>query len=311
MANRKMSKKASAFKTSLVIISVICLTAASHGISFAQTQGTRPDLATGPGNFTFIDERGNADRPITVWYYRPQKLRKDSPILFVMHGVNRDAQRYCNNWTNYAQEHNCLLLCPEFNATNFPTRSYQLGNMYDESNNPIPESKWTFTTIEHLFDYVRTLTANVSTSYYIYGHSAGAQFVHRLVLFVPRARYRRAIAANAGWYTLPSYSDHKFPYGLRSSNLSESNLATSFGRDFVLLLGEEDLNARDAELRQTKNAEEQGPTRFARGQNFFRAAKTRATELNAPFGWQLQTVPGAHHSDSQMSKAAASMLFAR
>jgi methyltransferase (TIGR00027 family) len=39
------------------------------------------------------------------------------------------------------------------------------------------------------------LVGNKNPSYFIYGHSEGGQFVHRLVLFLPDARFARAVAA--------------------------------------------------------------------------------------------------------------------
>lgn len=277
---------------------------------FADSTGSL-QINTGAGNFQFADANGNADRPIRVWYYRPQTWTKDSPIVFVMHGVKRDAQRYLNDWAPYAEQYHFLLVCPEFDAARFSTKAYQCGNILDESMRPVPQARWTFSTIENLFDYVRLITGDKSQSYYIYGHSAGGQFVHRFALFMPNARYERAVAANPGWYTMPTYSGHKFPYGLRDSNLAESALRKSFGRNFELLLGTEDTDANDPNLRQTPSAEEQGTTRFERGQNYFRAAKSEADRLGASFNWRLETVPGSHHSDSQMAGAAAASFFSK
>ncbi len=310
MRNHRIVLKKSAWPKKALAVFLVLLYIGSIDLdrSFAKAD-SHPEITLGLGNFTFTDERGNADKPMRVWFYRPQSLKINSPIVFVMHGVNRDAQRYCREWVPYADQYNFLLVCPEFDAANFSSQAYQRGNMFDQSKNQIPEAKWTFTTIENLFDYVKTLIPNSSKGYYIYGHSAGGQFVHRFVLFMPNARYERAIAANPGYYTMPVYSGHKFPYGLRDSNLGEKSLRKSFGRDFFLLLGQDDLDAQDPELRQTADAEEQGATRFARGQNFFRAAQLEATDLGVPFKWQLRTVPFAHHSDAQMAKAAAANFF--
>ena len=57
--------------------------------------------------------------------------------------------------------------------------------------------------VEHLFDYVREKSGATQDTYLLDGHSAGAQFVQRLVTFLPEARYSRAVAANAGVYVMP------------------------------------------------------------------------------------------------------------
>ena len=36
----------------------------------------------------------------------------------------------------------------------------------------------------------------------MFGHSAGAQILHRMVLFAPGSRADRIVAANSGFYTL-------------------------------------------------------------------------------------------------------------
>jgi poly(3-hydroxybutyrate) depolymerase len=270
---------------------------------------TAAPIDRGAGNFQFVDKLGNADKPIRVWYYCPAKLVSTTPITFVMHGVQRNGERYRDDWQPYAEKYNFLLVCPEFDEKNYPTDSYQWGNVFDAQKQPLPESKWTFTTIEHLFDYVKNATGDTSDTYFIYGHSAGGQFVHRFALFMPHARYSRAIAANPGWYTMPTYNGHEFPYSLRDSNFPAAKLKESFGRNFLLMLGEEDQDPNDPEIRKTAEAEEQGKTRFERGHTYFQAAQAEAADLHAKFQWQLATVPGAHHSDKQMARAAVLQLF--
>src|SRR5262245_22792811 len=72
------------------------------------------ELAEGAGSFQFADELGNADRPITVWYYAPAKLQANSPVVFVMHGMGRNASQYRDQWIEHAEKHNFLLIAPEF-----------------------------------------------------------------------------------------------------------------------------------------------------------------------------------------------------
>lgn len=267
-------------------------------------------IAPGAGSLQFVDSLGNSDRPITVWTYAPKKLRASSPIVFVMHGMRRNGREYRDQWIEHADKGGFLLIVPEFAEQAYSSDVYQLGNMFDEKGRPIDPAKWTYTAIEHLFDYVKGITGNTSSRYSIYGHSAGGQFVQRLVLFVPTARYQRAIAANPGYYTLPNV-EVAFPYGLQTTTADVATLKESFSRPFLLLLGDQDTNRDDPNLRKTAEADEQGMNRFERGKNYFQLAKQRAAELQAVFDWKQQTVRGAGHSDKQMSKAAAAALVAR
>lgn len=264
----------------------------------------------GPGSFRFADDRGNGCRPLTVWYHRPPGLTEAAPVVFVMHGVKRDADYYRDNWAGTAERFGFLLLCPEFNRADFPRRrAYQLGNLVDGAGEPLPKAGWTFGVIERLFDFVRETIGNRSERYHIYGHSAGGQFVHRLALFTPGARYATAIAANTGWYTMPTLGGRRFPYGLRGSPSTPETLERVFGNRLVLLLGEQDTDAEDPFLRQSKGARRQGKNRFERGQAFYAAAREEAARLDVPFNWGLDTVPGAAHFDQLMMPAAARVFF--
>jgi poly(3-hydroxybutyrate) depolymerase len=267
-------------------------------------------IPVGKGSFEFVDQLGNPDKPITVWTYAPRKLRASSPIVFVMHGTRRNGREYRDQWIDHADKRGFLLVVPEFAAQDYGSEAYQRGNMFDDEGRPIDASKWTFMAIEHLFDHVKEMSGNTSQRYYLYGHSAGGQFVQRLVLFLPEARFRRAIAANPGWYTMPDM-ETAFPYGLQKSTANEDTLKSSFANPFVLMLGDQDVNRDDPNLRKSPEADLQGANRFERGKAYFQQAKKLSGELGANFAWKQQTVRGAAHSDKQMSKAAAAAMFAR
>ena len=145
-----------------------------------------------------------------------------------MHGVKRNAAEYRDSWALAAEQFGFLLLCPEFSALDYPRKAYHLGGLVDSSKRWLPEEEWTFHTIERLFDFVKQRTGTIEDSYRIYGHSAGGQFVHRMALFMPRVRFETAVAANTGWYTMPTFDGKKFPYGLRRSGDRGAGAGESF-----------------------------------------------------------------------------------
>jgi hypothetical protein len=263
----------------------------------------------GAGSFIFTDNRGNPDKPITVWYYQPSKFSLDMPVLIVMHGVKRDAQRYRDEWIQYAERYGFLLIAPEFAHKYYPgKREYNEGNIFDKMENPIPENDTAFTVIEHLFDHIKAETQNQSHVYDIYGHSAGGQFVQRMILFKTDARIRMAIAANPGLFVFPSYAE-KYPNGIRNSGITPDHLRAAFEKDFMLLLGEKDVNDDDSNLARSSEALAQGNNRFERGNNFYASAKKEASRLGMIFNWKLTIVPGVSHHDAQLPQTAARLLW--
>ena len=262
-------------------------------------------LSAGAGRF----EVAHAGKTIPVWYYLPSGAGPETPVLIVMHGVNRDADRYRDEWLPHAKQYGALLLAPQFSKELFPgEEGYNLGNTLDENKRPVSREQWSFSFIEPVFDAAKKATGNRSSRYFLYGHSAGAQFVHRFLYFVPQARVAKAVAANAGWWTLPDRAVD-FPYGLRGSAVNEAALATMLGRPLVVLLGTEDTDPNHVHLRRTPEALAQGPHRFARGHFFYKGGQTAAAKPGVPFGWQLATVPGVGHSDKGMSVFAVRHLL--
>ena len=270
-------------------------------------------LRQGSHEFIFRDDRGNSDRPITVRYHMPAGYTSETPVVFVMHGNSRTGQSYFDAWEEHATSRGFLLVVPEFDDAGYPgSRSYNLGNIFpgEEPTTRNPVSAWTFTAIEHLFDVVRAASGSTRTAFRIYGHSAGSQFVHRFLMTRPDAPVERAVAANAGWYTLPS-DTARWPYGLGDSGFDVADLAVRFQLPVTILLGDADTVTTSGNLRRTPEALSQGPHRFARGHTFYDAARSAAQSLGVPFAWTLDTVPGAGHSNRMMAPRAAEILTAR
>ena len=57
---------------------------------------------------------------IRVFVTRPVGIAPDRPVVFVMHGVNRNADDYRDQWHALAIEHDFLLVVPEFSQRSFP-----------------------------------------------------------------------------------------------------------------------------------------------------------------------------------------------
>lgn len=265
------------------------------------------EIPEGSGGFRFIDEDGRRARAITVWTYRPPNLSPSARVVFVMHGMNRDARRYRDQWQPHAEALGFLLLVPELGENFYSTRAYQRGNVVDDRGAPLPPREWTFGVVERVFDAARRDLRLRASTYAIYGHSAGAQFVHRLVLFAPDSRFSVAIAANSGWYTMPTFST-EFPYGLGGAPATNDTLRRALGKDLVVLIGEDDTDPTDEGLRTTERAQAQGRTRFDRAESFYRAAQEAAGRLRVPLRWRRIIVPDAAHSNRAMAEAAARLL---
>ena len=265
----------------------------------------------GAGSFLFADEKGDPSKPLTVYTYIPRGIKPDAAaIVFVMHGAGKDAKGMRDTWIAHANKYEFMVVAPRFDPAQWGRGGYTYASVVSREGKLHDPAMWSFNAVEHLFDAIKDATGNSSATYFIYGHSEGGQFVHRLVMLLPDARYAKAVAANAGWYTMPTFNV-QFPFGLGGAPATEASLKKSLGRDFVLMLGDRDTDPNHRQLNQSPQAMAQGAYRFERGQNYFKEAGIRATELQSPFGWQLQVVPGAAHQNSRMSRPAAAVLMGR
>ncbi len=272
---------------------------------FLSTQLVSQPLQQGAGTFQFT----NNNKSLQVYYYVPEGDVKTMPILFVMHGTNRNADDYRDNWIELANTYKILVVAPEFTRADYPgSRGYNLGNMFDKEGNKVPENRWAFSLIEPIFDKVIDLTQSDQKSYDMFGHSAGSQFTHRFILFEKNLRINRVVSSNAGWYTIPDF-EIAFPYGLKNTMLKNETLANNFRMKHIIQLGEEDNDPNHKYLRKADEAMKQGKHRFERGNYFYQQAKNAAQKLNTPFNWEIRTVPGVGHKNAKMAIDAASYLY--
>jgi pimeloyl-ACP methyl ester carboxylesterase len=272
----------------------------------AGSAGAATPVPSGKWSFVFTDAKGHADRPIRVYTYRPRKCDSTCPIQFVLHGMRRNASDYRDYWELAADRYGFLVIAPEFSEKHWPKEgAYNLGDVAENKD----REKWAYSVIEHLFDEMR----DGQKDYRIFGHSAGAQFVHRLLFLLPGNRASTAMVANAGWYMMPEWRSDKaaakWPYSFVDSPAGEKELREAAGRRVYLLLGDADTKTDDPALNKSDGAMKQGATRLERGENFFGALTGAARELGTKLGWELSYVPGVGHDGAKMSRAAADLAY--
>lgn len=295
--------------------------------TFVRTYEFRPpeSIQFGIDSFTFNSYAYFHDRPITVYTYLPDGDIKTMPILFAMHGSGRTAFSQITTWRYIAEEKKVIVIAPLFDKTNYPNLYYQHGNVSWSTTlwNGKPRELYTYNIIEALFDYVKADLGNESERYDLWGHSAGSQFSHRMMLHMPDARAGRIVCSNAGFYTVPDpggISDgeatYPFPFSILGTRVDTEQLRVYFGRDLTVHLGTADLATtleQDDQLPVSPGAKAQGACRYERGQFFYKRAKTVADSLGLPFNWKYVEVEGVAHSSRNMARnektGAAVLLY--
>jgi len=268
----------------------------------------------GSGFFTYTDYAPLATKPVKVYFHIPEMVTATTPIVFLFHGDDRNASQYRNALINQSENHDFIVIAPEFSENYYPTGDqYNLGNVFVDGDNPSPstlnpEEEWTFSLIEPLFDYVKETMLNTTNSYSIIGHSAGGQFAHRFVMFKPNARFATVIASASGWYTVPDIAID-FPYGFKKSPLQTASFAQLYAKKLHIQIGSEDNDPNAAGLRHNPQADAQGLNRFSRAYHFFNFAQGHAQTNNLPFNWQITTAEGLNHNYIFAVQYAADLLF--
>jgi len=247
--------------------------------------------------------------PVPIRSYVPLGSDASTPIVIVMHGASRDAPRYYTDWKALAEAKGIIVVVPYLSEGDFPgSAGYNLGNVFNrDTGKQRVSDEWTFSLIEPLFDEVVKRLDSAEQDYVLYGHSAGSQFVHRFMYYVPEARASKFIAANAGWYTMPDFKID-YPYGLRGSSISAEALPAIFSKPLILLQGRADTDVNADKLRKTPEAELQGSNRLERGLTMYRLGKESAGNLGVEFNWQIRFVDDADHSNAKMAPAAAALV---
>lgn len=245
--------------------------------------------------------------PVPVYVNMPNTVNKKTRVLMLHHGILRNAKGVLGHFSSSSLAQRYVLIAPMFSKKDWPDgHAYQQGNMFSKSDgagSANHKDKWSLTIADAIGVYFLNALKLESQHYDAWGHSAGAQFLHRMLMFNKQAAIRYALVANPGWWTLPSLVE-PYPYGLKHSALSYENkdILDWTNKKMVIFRGVEDTGTKY--LRKTQKANEQGATRFARAKYMYDQGVIKNSRLK----WQLIDVAGVGHSSSGMSKRAVEFL---
>jgi hypothetical protein len=250
------------------------------------------------------------DRTLLLHSARPRRHDPATPVLFVHHGVGRNGADYRDYWMRLVDEAGILAISIEFPEESFPEYLwYHFGNLHDQSGIPNPREQWTYGIDERLFAALQDQGLTNRQRYGLFGHSAGGQFVHRMLSFGFRDRVAVAVSANAGTYAMPDLAT-PWPFGLGETNLDADALRELLEFPITVMTGTLDTKTTGKFFPNGPRSMRQGGTRHERAHNYVRAGHTAAAALQTRCAWTVINVTDVGHDGERMSIAAAPVVAA-
>jgi pimeloyl-ACP methyl ester carboxylesterase len=251
----------------------------------------------------------NPDRPLMLECFRPQAHNPDKPVVIVQHGASRNGAEYCEAWIPAAERHGLLIAAINFSKEAWPDAvTYNNGHVLDEDGSLRPRDCWSQAIPGRVFALLREAGITRRDKTYLWGHSAGGQFVHRLLATQPSGIFEAVGAANSGWYTLPTL-DLRYPDGLGGIGLTRDDVLRFLGYPLVIFSGDQDIDGTAENFPRHDAAMAQGPNRFLRAQFYIDRGRAEAAKLGVPCRWSRVVVPGVAHEGMRMSAFAGAHWF--
>lgn len=247
------------------------------------------------------------DKPdVEILYTLPKEINNQTKVLFIIHGNSRDVKKYLNLWLEDAKDKNVILVAPHFTKENYPNfGTLQIakssGKILNDQSNNLTNS------ISSFFTYFKSKYNLESSTYRIFGFSAGSQFVHRYLMYGKDTRTEKAVLGSAGWYTF--LNEEKYPYGTKNMPIEKERYEWFLSRRVLFILGNKDNDPNHPTLNLSKGAKKQGNNRYERGQNYFDNLLNFSQKNKIPFRWRYKVVPSLDHNTEMLSKNAIPFLL--
>lgn len=257
-------------------------------------------LPVGPAQITV-----DVGLPLEVFTYKPPTYR-DGPLIVVFHGVQRNAEDYRNFAITLAERFGAIVVAPRFDKPRFPTEAYQRGGIMKDGQVQPPEA-WTFALVPRLVARLRAEEGRPDLPYYYIGHSAGGQFLVRLVALAGAQGARRVVATNPGSHLFPT-RDAGYGYGfggLPDGLADDGAIRRYLAAPLTLYLGTNDTDPDHPSMDRSPGAMAQGRSRYERGLACYAAARQLAAERGWAFNWRKVETSSVEHDAARMFAAPA------
>ncbi|MDP5137861.1 alpha/beta fold hydrolase [Rheinheimera baltica] len=251
--------------------------------------------------------------------YLPKAAAKN--ILVLAHGMlgknqqaAAQAKIYTERWIPYAEKYGLIIIAPAFDNERFGNLSQGYGGYRNLFGKYIGADDF----VHQLVEQYRSKTQTGASQFYLYGHSAGGQFVARYVVTHPE-RVIKAVISAAGRY---SYPDDRvpWPYGagrlnkkiswdsgavVRHERVSPQLLNYAKAADKTqIVIGALDTKAQD------RRAAHIGSNRIEFAHSWAEAVNDLATHYDMKANIKVHLVAGIGHDSAKLTPKAASLLFA-
>ena len=247
------------------------------------------------------------DKPdVEIFFITPEKINKDTKVIFVIHGNSRNAEDYLSAWIPHVINKNVIVAAPQFRKIDF--RYFFLLEMA-ESSGDVNRNKNEYinNSISLFFNFIKSKFSLTTETYKMFGHSAGAQFTHRYMLLSMDNRISNTVIANAGWYTF--LTDDEFPYGINNSpiNISNKQIEWFMSKKANLLIGSDDIDFKS--VNSSKGANLQGLSRVDRAANYFDSLIMNAESRGYALRWNYRVLERVDHDFKKVTPYAAQILL--
>lgn len=250
---------------------------------------------------------------LKIFSYRP--AARPTGLMVLFHGNHGNAEALRDFSMPLAEQTGLMTVAPHLPGTRFPPRSYQRGDITDGRGRVRPRNRWTTRLVPLIVDWAQQ---RQSLPYWLWGFSAGAQFLSRVAAFQRLATLpERFVVTSPSTHVLPMLgrwpSGEAAPYGLGGvfpAGQERDYLVRYLERPVTLCIGSDDDEQVDPTLARGRPADRQGADRLARAAHTFDLGAMAALRLKCAFRWQLKIAPGVGHSaeDMLLPRRAAAIM---